>query len=74
MSDSVRKNVAENYKLKPSMIKSKKTSERIGMQESLEEGGKEKEEKEQNILSIQKTIQEASRIREEDEAQMDVFF
>ena len=30
MSDSVRKNVAENYKLKPSMIKSKKTSERIG--------------------------------------------
>ena len=26
MSDSVRKNVAENYKLKPSMIKSKKTS------------------------------------------------
>ena len=40
------------------------------MQESLEEGGKEKEEKEHNILSIQKTIQEASRIREEDEAQM----
>ena len=40
------------------------------MQESLEAGGKEKEEKEHNILSIQKTIQEASRIREEDEAQM----
>ena len=40
------------------------------MQESLEAGGKEKEEKEHNILSIQNTIQEASRIREEDEAQM----
>ena len=40
------------------------------MQESLEAGGTEKEEKEHNILSIQNTIQEASRIREEDEAQM----